>query len=314
MREYRSRIARLQLFRKTRTRTVFFGDRPSDQTGRGVEFETFRGADLGEDIRLIDWIGSKTTGEKLVRVSPETRALGLLLIETGIPVHQGTGEFTKGDVVFDTATFISADLIGNALDNRLGAIWPMGGGVPLLFPPGPGVKWKEKILHALWQHTRSLDRAPGLETGDLMTLRRILPGVTIAVVFADLRYTLQDFSFLALLVSFLQHHRKEIVLIFVTDRWELDLPPVSSFYTLRDGSGRSRAFPIGSHTFQETFQQVRGEELTQLSKNLESLRLHRGREWEIFATNLNPLDSLESFAASRRKALYDFGVLDRRAG
>ena len=314
MREYRSRVSRLHLFRRKKTRTVFFGDQPSDQAGRGVEFETFRGADLGEDIRFVDWIGSQAGGEKLIRVSPEGRALGVLLIETGVTFHQGTGSFTKGDIVFDTCAIISADLIEDAPDNRLGAIWHRRNGGQILFPPGPGIKWREKILQGLWQHTHGPSQHSHRETGVLATLRRLLPGVTVAVVFADLRHALQDFSSLALLISFLLHYRKEVVLFLVADRWELGLPPVSSTYTLRDQSARGEPFPIGSSRFHEMFQQVCDEEVTQVITNLDSLRLHRGRNWEIFSTGVDPLKSLEAFAASRRRAVYDSGTPERGGG
>ncbi len=147
-----------------------------------------------------------------------------------------------------------------------------------------------------------------------MRLRRILPGVTVTVIFADLRNSLHQFSHLALLISFLLHHRKEIVLILVADRWELDLPPVASWYTLRDRSGRGKPFPLGSTKFHEVFERVRGEELAQLLGKLESLRLHRSRHWEIFATGRDPIDSVEAFAASRHRAVYDFGTLKPRTG
>lgn len=76
--------------------------------GRGIEFDSVREYQYGDDVRAIDWNVSARTGKTFVKTFSEERDLSVFIIlDASRSMNTGTGEKSKLDHAVEAAALIS---------------------------------------------------------------------------------------------------------------------------------------------------------------------------------------------------------------
>ncbi|VVM05250.1 hypothetical protein MAMC_00482 [Methylacidimicrobium cyclopophantes] len=284
-------------FPRRRLFSAVSGGWPANPAPGGAEFEAFREARAGEDVRWIDWLGSRRSGEKLVRLAEEARAPGLLWMVVG----HGGESFRLGELVISLVKLLSEEIVYSDPESRIGLV-AMLGSKPLREPMHSGSAWRERILTKL-EHALRREEVFG---GELFPLREAgrpwLPSASTVVLLVPISRLFLDDDF-AHSLSRLRAPGREVILFALAGRWELRLPSVPSSWTFRDSSGSSLRVPLGSRRFRERFASHASARLRELSGRLASLGFRRTLEWEVVQEGDSLSEQIRKMAALRRRIL-----------
>ncbi|CAB4244009.1 protein of unknown function [Methylacidimicrobium sp. AP8] len=282
-------------FPRRRIASPIPGAWPADPMPGGLEFEAFREARAGEDVRWIDWIQSRRWGEKLVRLAEESRAPGLLLVDAGCCRKASP----LGGIACDLAELLWEEIAASDPESRIGAV---AGRRPALVrePLHAGPAWKDRILGKL--------RRLSSEAGDgeeelprlLAAARPWLPSASAVVVLVPVGRLFRDPGFARPLAR-LRAPGREVLLFALAGRWELRLPSPRAFWAFRDPSGLCLRAPLGSRRFREAFCAHAGRRLRELASRLAFWGFRRGVEWEIVEEGDSLRERIGRMAAFRRR-------------
>ena len=76
--------------------------------GRGIEFDSVRQYQYGDDVRAIDWNVSARTGKTYVKTFAEERDMALFLVlDASLSMHTGTGRKTRLDQALESAALLA---------------------------------------------------------------------------------------------------------------------------------------------------------------------------------------------------------------
>ncbi len=247
----------------SRVRTLGGGLAQSRIKGRGMEYAESRLYTVGDDIRNIDWRVTARTGKVYTKLFQEERERPVFfIIDYRLPMFFATRGRYKAVMASECAVLLAWSVIQQG--DRIGGIifseqqhkeWEPGRGRAI-------VVWliHQLVAHPAWSSYRdaagdagepSLDRA-------IRRLQRVAkPG--------SLLFLLSDFRHLGAaernrLLNMSKHN--EIVLLFIHDRFEKELPPNGQF-RLADGAGEYLVNCSDRH-FRERYARYFGKRCAQL--------------------------------------------------
>ncbi|VVM06570.1 DUF58 domain-containing protein [Methylacidimicrobium tartarophylax] len=284
-------------FPRRRLASPMSGAWPANPIPGGSEFEAFRDARAGEDVRWIDWISSRRWGEKLVRLAEEARAPGLLMVEGGC-----CGKASPlGSIALELAKLLSEEILYSDPESLIGLVAGLRSGL-VREPLQAGPTWKDRILAKLKRVLQEEEEREGKLPKLLEAVRPWLAFASAVVFFLPICCLFLDQTFERFLPR-LRAPGREVILFALAGRWELQLPSAQALWTFRDPSGFSLRAPLGSRRFRETFSSHASERLRELSSRLAFFGFRRGLEWEIVQEGDSARERIGRMAAFRRRVL-----------
>lgn len=200
--------------------------------GRGMDFEEHRPYQPGDDSRFIDWRVTARTGRMHVRVFREERERPVLLaVDLRLPMWFGSRGCFKS-VLAARATALCAWAAADGGDRVGGVVFGGGRHDEIRLRGGPaGVL---RLLRVLQRDRPAAASSPGGELGAaLERLVRMAPGGALVALFSDFRGLADE---QANLLRRLARHA-ELLLGFVHDPLEAELPPPGDYPLARAGGG-----------------------------------------------------------------------------
>jgi uncharacterized protein (DUF58 family) len=108
------RIRRIELRTRKLVNESFAGTYRSAFKGHGIEFDSIRPYESGDDVHLIDWNVTARTGDAFVRQYHEERELTvMLLLDTSASCLFGSSLKSKRDVAAEVAAVLAYSAINN---------------------------------------------------------------------------------------------------------------------------------------------------------------------------------------------------------
>jgi uncharacterized protein (DUF58 family) len=212
------RIRRIELRTRKLVNESFAGAYHSAFKGRGIEFDTIRPYEPGDDVRLIDWNVTARTGNTFVRQYIEERELTvMLLLDTSASCLFGSTSKSKRDLAAEVAAVLAYSAINN--NDKVGLVL-FSDRTELYVPPRKGrnhiLRLIRDLLTAQPIH-KETDIAAALRMASRSLKRR-----SIIFLLSDMLVPIDTY---ATELSLLAYHHDVIVLIF-SDPLERNLPNV----------------------------------------------------------------------------------------
>jgi uncharacterized protein (DUF58 family) len=215
-REILKKVRRIEIATRGLVNEVFSGEYHSVFKGRGMNFAEVREYLYGDDIRAIDWNVTARTGSPFVKVFEEERELTVMLVvDVSASGEFGTVERMKGEIAVELCAVLAFSAIKN--NDKVGLII-FSDRIEKFVPPRKGRRHVLRVLRELLYHEpegRETDIAAALEYLNHVVRRR-------AVVFLVSDFLSEGFT-KGLSVAGRRH---DVIAIHMTDRRELELPPV----------------------------------------------------------------------------------------
>ncbi|MGD8867267.1 MAG: DUF58 domain-containing protein [Gemmatimonadales bacterium] len=215
-REILKKVRRIEIATRGLVNEVFSGEYHSVFKGRGMNFSEVREYQYGDDIRAIDWNVTARTGSPFVKVFEEERELTVMLVvDVSASGEFGTVERMKGEIAVELCAVLAFSAIKN--NDKVGLII-FSDRIEKFVPPRKGRQHVLRVLRELLYFEpegRGTDIAAALEYLNNVVRRR-------AVVFLVSDFLSEGFA-KGLSVAGRRH---DVVAVHMSDRRELDLPPL----------------------------------------------------------------------------------------
>jgi uncharacterized protein (DUF58 family) len=212
------RIRRIELRTRKLVNEAFAGAYHSAFKGRGIEFDTIRPYEPGDDVRLIDWNVTARTGDAFIRQYVEERELTvMLLLDTSASCLFGSTSRSKRDLAAEVAAVLAYSAINN--NDKVGLVL-FSDCTELYVPPQKGrnhiLRLIRDLLTAQPSH-KETDIAAALRMASRSLKRR-----SIIFLLSDMLAPVDTY---ATELSLLAYHHDVMVLIF-SDPLERNLPDI----------------------------------------------------------------------------------------
>jgi uncharacterized protein (DUF58 family) len=215
-REILKQVRRIEIATRGLVNEVFSGEYHSVFKGRGMNFSEVREYQYGDDIRAIDWNVTARTGSPFVKVFEEERELTVMLVvDVSASGEFGTVERMKGEIAVELCAVLAFSAIKN--NDKVGLII-FSDRIEKFVPPRKGRQHVLRVLRELLYFEpegTGTNIAAALEYLNNVVRRR-------AVVFLVSDFLSEGFA-KGLSVAGRRH---DVIAIRMSDRRELDLPPL----------------------------------------------------------------------------------------
>lgn len=248
--ELYKRVRRLIFASPALSGAFLSGDYRSVFKGKGLDFDSLREYEEGDDARLIDWNVTVRLGKPYVRSYIEDRSLNLfLLLDVSDSMDMGSGELSKRDMALLLASLLAyaAQLQGLPVGALVFASSPLR-----YFEPKRGQRHAMTLINgAIDAADPEADPEGRLKGSDLAAAlempRRLLKRRGLVIVISDFRAAGWGRN-LALL-----GRAHDTVALCITDRLDEELPRRGSFRLFDSESGKSSLFFLRSQAFREEY-------------------------------------------------------------
>jgi len=218
--------------------------------GRGMEFDEARPYQPGDDARNLDWRVTARTGKPFTKLFREERERSILLwVDYRAPMHFATRGVFKSVLAAKTAALLAWSAVQHG-DRLGGLIFSESDHLELRPQQGKHavLNFIRKLTDAFPQATSNPEKNIQQEAAQhaLARLRRVARPGSLLFLLSDFRSL--DETAEAHLIHLARHN--DVVLIFIHDQLEKELPPSGS-YRLNNGQ-RTITIDTGSRTLKET--------------------------------------------------------------
>src|SRR4051812_32114739 len=291
-REILKKIRQIELRTNRLVSETMAGQYHSVFKGQGMNFEEVREYQPGDEVRAIDWNVTARMNHPFVKKFVEERELTLmLLVDVSGSGLFGSGEQSKRELAAEIASVLAFSAIRN--NDKVGLIL-FTEEVEKFIPPRKGRRHVLRVIREILFYEPKR-RGTNLNLA-LEFLTRVTPHKAIAAVVSDflgqnittrepantrrqsgmvLPQSLAKASFTALRQA---NRRHDVVAIQITDRYELELPPIG-LLVLKDGeTGEVVEVNAGDPRKREAFAQRQEKAQAELlrvfrSANIDSIQL-----------------------------------------
>jgi uncharacterized protein (DUF58 family) len=273
-REILKKVRRLEISTRGLVNEVFSGEYHSVFKGRGMNFSEVREYQYGDDIRSIDWNVTARVGAPYVKLHEEERELTVMLVvDVSASGDFGTHERMKGEIAVEICALLAFSAIKN--NDKVGLI-VFSDRIEKFVPPRKGRRHVLRVLRELLffePEGRGTDIGMALEYLTRVTRRRAVAFLVSDFLSSDYRRELA-----------VAGRRHDVIAIHVTDRREVELPPVG-FVEFEDAeSGENVLINTSGADFRDALAQ-RGEvaraSLTKMfrSTKVDSIEIRTDRDY-----------------------------------
>lgn len=254
--------------------------------GQGMNFEEVREYQHGDDVRFIDWNVTARMNHPFIKKYVEERELTLMLVvDLSASGLFGSADQSKRELAAEIAAVLAFSAIRN--NDKVGLILYTDE-VERYFAPRKGRRHVLRVIRDILFHE---PKRTGTQLNTaLQFLNRVTPHRAIVAVISDFLgehvggapagrsaspSSGGSASMGADVINALRqtHRRHDVVAVQVSDRYELELPPLG-LLTFEDAeTGEIREVPTGDAGFRKQFQRARDESQRGLEKLLRSARI-----------------------------------------
>jgi len=239
------RIRRIELRTRKLVNESFAGAYRSAFKGRGIEFDTIRPYEPGDDVRLIDWNVTARTGDAFVRQYVEERELTvMLLLDTSASCLFGSTAKSKRDVASEVASVLAYSAINN--NDKVGLLL-FSDQTELYVPPRKGRNHILRLIRDL------LTAQPSQKETDiaaaLRMVSRSLKRRSIIFLLSDMLVPVETYI---TELSLLAYHHDVLVLIF-SDPLEQHFPDIGLASIEDAETGQIMWIDTHASTWQQNF-------------------------------------------------------------
>jgi len=264
--ELLARVRAIRLRTLRQVSSALAGGYKSSFRGSGIEFEEVRPYMVGDDVRSIDWKVTARKSEPHIKTFREDRQLSLhLLVDSSLSMDFGTRRVTKRELAAEFAALLSFVALGN----------------------------RDQVGLTLFAHERLLHLAPGRSAAHVNRVVREVIAMPPAHAPADLGreleerlrgrdrhglyFLISDFRGLAAedagderevvrkrLLALGERH--DVVVVPITDPFELELPKVGLVEALDPESGRRLGIDTSSKHVRKAWREAAAARSARLTK------------------------------------------------
>jgi uncharacterized protein (DUF58 family) len=174
-------IKKLQIKTDRLTTEILSGEYKTAFRGKGLNFDTIREYQIGDDIRLLDWKVTARMGLPFVRQYKEERQLCLVLIlDLSASNKFGTQEKTKQDLIIELAAVLASLAIKNT--DKVGVLM-ITDEIETFIPPKSGKSHIFRMIKELLSY-----QAKSLKTDLKKTLSeslKLIPANSVVFLISD---------------------------------------------------------------------------------------------------------------------------------
>lgn len=226
-----ARVRTIQVRTHKLVSSALAGAYRSNFRGTGIEFESVRPYEPGDDVRAIDWKVTARTGEAFIKTYVEDRTLILqLLVDTSRSMDFGSGEKSKREVAAEVCALLA--LVAGRNQDQVG----LG-----LFADEPGLHLApKKGQHHVLRLIREVMAAPASGRGSSLSKvlehqLRHLKRRSLVLVVSDFLGTEEE-AWTDPLAQLARRH--DVIAVRVFDALEEELPPAGWLWLREIESGR----------------------------------------------------------------------------
>src|SRR5262245_33666249 len=225
-----ARVRTIQVRTHKLVSSALAGAYRSNFRGTGIEFESVRPYEPGDDVRTIDWKVTARVGEPFVKTYVEDRTLILqLVVDTSRSMDFGSSEKTKREVAAEVCALLA--LVAGRNQDQVGLC---------LFADEPGLHLApKKGQHHVLRLIREVMAAPAMGKGS--SLARVLEHQLRHLKRRSLVLIVSDFLGTGTWEDELAPlaRRHDVIAVRVFDPLEEELPPAGWLELCEIESGRS---------------------------------------------------------------------------
>lgn len=240
------KVRRIQIRTSHRVSDALAGQYHSAFKGRGMQFEEVRPYLPGDDVRSIDWNVSARFGEPFIKLFREERELTVVIAaDLSASESFGTRSQLKRDLVAEIGATLAYSAIRN---NDKVALLLFTDRVERYLPPRKGPRHVLRVLRDLVAY-EPMRRGTALGHA-LEELNRIVRRRSVVFLLSDF---LDDGYESPLRIA---RSRHDLIPVVVSDRHELELPPVGIVEFRDPESGRTFFADTSSRRFRNRYAEL----------------------------------------------------------
>jgi uncharacterized protein (DUF58 family) len=244
--ELMARVRTIQVRTHKLVSSALAGAYRSNFRGTGIEFESVRPYEPGDDVRAIDWKVTARVGEPFIKTYVEDRTLILqLLVDTSRSMDFGSGEKSKREAAAEVCALLA--LVAARSQDQVGLC---------LFDDEPGLHLApKKGQHHVLRLIREVMAAPATGRGSSLRavlehqLRHLKRRSLVLVVSDFLGTTPEEWSDPLTRLA----RRHDLIAVRVFDRLEEELPAAGWLELAEIESGERRDVDAGSPRVREAW-------------------------------------------------------------
>jgi len=272
-------IRRIEIRSRRLASELFSGEYHSSFKGRGIEFQSVREYQYGDDVRTIDWNTSARKHELYVKLFSEERERSmLLLVDASASMLFGSGPKSKRDLAAEVSAVLAFSAILN--NDKVGLVI-FTDRVETFIPPRKG---RQQVLMILDELFRMKPRGRKTDIGAALSfVGHIRKRQAIVFLLSDLMDCDYERGMKLL------NARHDFVLMHIGDPLERELPETGLLDLEDPETGARITLDAGSRKARARYgerQQRQAEELRQklVRMKIDTVRLDTGRS---FISELN---------------------------
>ena len=241
------KVKKIEIKTRGLSNHIFSGQYHSAFKGRGMTFSEVREYEYGDDIRNIDWNVTARFNRPFVKIFEEEREMTvMLLIDVSGSNDFGSREQSKRDLTAELAAVLAFSAIQN--NDKVGVIF-FSSKVEKFIPPKKG---SSHILRIIREIVDFKPEERGTDIGEgLRFLTSAIKRRTTAFLISDF---MSQKSFEQELRIAANKH--DLVALRITDRREMDIPPVG-LVKFKDGeTGQERWVDTSSRAWHDAYRKL----------------------------------------------------------
>lgn len=224
--------------------------------GQGIEFDSVREYEIGDDVRSIDWNLTARSGKTFIKMYREERDLTLFLcVDFSLSMDLDDGECAPKQKALETAALLA--FAGSNISSQVGAVFFAGERGPLFMPhsnSGHILAVLKSMESFALEKKRELKKGTELASA-LTAISKILRQRSMAVIISDFR--VEGFEKkLGILAA-----RHDVICIRIINDLDLHLPPAGAVCFRDTESDVQMLLPTSSKDFQIEYKKTFYEEL-----------------------------------------------------
>lgn len=238
-------IRRLEVHAKRLAHTSFTNAYRSAFRGQGVNFESLRPYEIGDDVRDIEWNASARTGDTYIKQYIEQREQNVLIVlDRSASGLFGAAGRTKQALAAEIGAVITMMAMSN--HDKVG-LMIFGDEIELFIKPHDGRNHGTRLIRDLLLVNRS-PAGTNLKLA-LHSISQLLKRRTTIFFLSDFLASRQEYLRELQVVA----HQHDLIPIILRDTWELELPKVG-LLTVQDAeTGEKQLIDTSSRGWREAF-------------------------------------------------------------
>ena len=274
--ELAKKIRYIQIYTSKAVNDSLAGEYGSVFKGRGMEFDTVREYQAGDEIRSIDWNVTARMGQPYVKLFVEERELTVIfLVDLSASGAFGSTRRIKNEVAAEICALLAFSAIKN--NDKVGLI-VFTDQIEMFIPPAKGSTHVLRLIRELLNFTprqAQTDISAGIEYLGRVTNKK-------SVVFLISDFLGQGFEKQMRVLA----KRHDLIAVSITDPREIKMPALGLIQLEDAETGELVLIDTGSAAFRKQYEKlgaIQKAKLNELfrSMDVDHIEVHTGRDYVV---------------------------------